>query len=378
MKGGTIYQEGKKWVWKSPPYEENGVKKRTRKTFNTEEEALAQRERFLVQIHESGNNYISGLTVREAYNKWVANTWSNEEHISYNTQRGYVALYKKHIFPYVGELQIDNLNVRPFVVHLQQMADDGLSQKTLNNTKQALCILLDYATEMGWIDVNNRYKIKTPKAKKRPKARVVNLLTEAEYQAIQKTMDYNCSQYAPVVRFLRETGIRAEELAIKESDINENSFQVVRAVKRKDTNADEHNSVLTVSDILKTSAAYRTVPLTKEAKNALKEVREWKAERGIKSEYVFCTRTGALIDERNVLRAYHTAIKQTELDGNPLKKRGLHSLRKLFCKTLKDLPTEWEQVRAIMGHESVAVTQRYYYSMDEDDIDDIAERLSNR
>ena len=98
---------------------------------------------------------------------------------------------------------------------------------------------------------------------------------------------------------------------------------------------------------------------------------EWKEENGIKSDYIFCTRTGALIEERNILRAFHSAC-----DAVGVERRGLHSLRKLFCKTLKDLPLDWEQVRIIMGHESVKVTQDYYYSMDTDEMDAIAERLS--
>lgn len=378
MKGGTIYQEGKKWVWKSPPYLENGVKKRTRKSFDTEDEAIAQRDKFLFQIYGNDNKYVVGLTVKEAYEKWAKEAWSDEQYITYNTQRGYIDAFVTHILPFIGHLPIDNLNVVPFNKHLNDMAEQGKAQKTINNVKYALAKLLSYCSDNGWIDVNNIYKVRLPKAKKRQRARIVNTITEAEYQAIVKTMRYQCSQYEPIIRFLRETGIRAEELAIKESDIHGNAFQVVRAIKRKDITTDRHKSVLIASDILKTTAAYRTVPLSENARKAISDTLEWKRGNGIKSDFIFCTRTGSLIEQRNILRAFHVAISKTTLNGKPLEKRGLHSLRKLFCKTLKDLPTEWEQVRAIMGHETIAISQRYYYSMDTDDIDNIAELLSNR
>ena len=184
-------------------------------------------------------------------------------------------------------------------------------------------------------------------------------------------MTEQCSQFAPVIKFLRQTGVRAEELCVKQSDIKGRKITIERAVKRKDYQDDTKKSSLTISKYLKTSASYRTIPLSDTALKAIREAIEWKQERGIHSEYIFCTGTGALIEQRNILRAFHSACNAVGIE-----KRGLHSLRKLFCKTLKDLPLDWEQVRAIMGHETVQVTQRFYYSMDSDDIDDIAAKLS--
>ena len=157
MKGGTIYKEGNKWIWKSPYYVENGKKKRIRKSFDTEEQALAQREVYysILKGGES-NNFIEGLTVRKAYEKWVEVAWQgNEEYIAYNTQKGYVNAFKKHIFPYVGDFAIDNLNVKPLNLHLEEMATLGRARKTIVNIKQALAKLLQYCKKIGWIDVNN-------------------------------------------------------------------------------------------------------------------------------------------------------------------------------------------------------------------------------
>ena len=372
LKGGTIYKEGNKWIWKSPYYEENGKKKRIRKSFDTEEQAIARRELYFSYLKGGEvNNFIEQLTVRQAYEKWIAIEWNNEEHITFNTQRGYVNVYETHILPYLGNLPIDNLNVKPFNLHLQELAKKGRSQKTLLNIKQALVKLLKYCKKRGWIDVNNEDGIKIPDTLKSNRARVVNIISQSEYELVYNHMAWQCSQYAPFINFLRHTGIRVEELSIKLSDINGNHLKIRRAIKRRGKEDNIRKTYRTVSDYLKTDASYRTVPLSKEGKQAIIDVLEWKEENGIKSDYIFCTRTGALIEERNILRAFHSAC-----DAVGIERRGLHSLRKLFCKTLKDLPLDWEQVRIIMGHESIKVTQDYYYSMDTDEMDAIAERLS--
>ena len=115
----------------------------------------------------STNNFIEGLTVRKAYEKWVEVAWQgNEEYIAYNTQKGYVNAFKKHIFPYVGDFAIDDLNVKPLNLHLEEMASQGKARKTIVNIKQALAKLLQYCKKIGWIDVNNENHIVIPETQK--------------------------------------------------------------------------------------------------------------------------------------------------------------------------------------------------------------------
>ena len=374
MKGGTVYKEGNKWIWKSPYYLEDGKKKRHRIAFDTEEQAIAKQQAYLHQMTGGdGNNFIVGLTVREAYKKWVALAWlGNEEYISFNTQKGYVNAFNKHILPYIGDFKIDNLNPRALNLHFEEMAKQGLSRKTITNVKSALVKLLSYCKDVGWIDVFNADKIKIPKTKRPARKRVVNTITKSEYEQLYKHLLYNCSKFAPIVKFLRWTGLRIEEAgAVRESDIMGNKLLVCRAVKRKGYEHSDTTTLL-VSDYLKTSAAYRIIPLSKQALKAIEEQREIKAELGIDSIYLFCTGAGNPREARNVLRAIHDAC-----DDIGIEHRGAHCFRKLYCKTLiDDAKLDWEQVRILMGHEDVRVTKNCYYDMDDDDIDDIAKIMS--
>lgn len=373
MKGGTIYKQGNKWIWKSPPYVEGGIKKRIRKSFDTEEQAIAQRELYFSILHnDETNNFIENLTVKQAYQKWVDVAWQdNEEYITYNTQRSYSNIFEKHILPVCSDFKIDNLNIKSFNIYLQKIANNGTSRKTILNIKQAFTKLIKYCKKIGWIDIDNSDKIVIPDTIKKNRDRVVNTISQTEYEQIISYMEKQCSQFSFVIKFLKETGIRAEELCITKNDIDNKKLKIDKAIKRKDFHKHGVKSSLTVSNYLKTDSSYRTIPLSQNALQAITEALEWKLDRGIKSDYIFSTGTGALIEQRNILRSFHSACVAVGIE-----KRGLHSLRKLFCKTLKDLPLDWEQVRVIMGHETIDISQKYYYSIDSDDIDDIANRLS--
>ena len=104
-------------------------------------------------------------------------------------------------------------------------------------------------------------------------------------------------------------------------------------------------------------------------------------EKKIKSKYLFCSQNGKPTDSRNVLRAFHSAIDRTNkewTDLPPIEKRGLHSLRKLYCKHLKDEANfEWEEIKTILGHSDVKVTIQYYYSYNPDDMPKYAKRLDD-
>lgn len=373
MKGGTIYKEGNKWIWKSPYYFENGIKKRSRHSFDTKEQAEAKRQAYLLALNGyDGNNYIIGLTVRQAYDRWVNVAWrNNEEYISFNTQKNYQSVFSLHILPYVGDLPIDNLDVKSLNLHLQVMADDGRRHKTMYNVKQALLKLFEYCKEIGWIDVYYADNIKIPKAKKSSRGRVVNNISNGEYKKLYTHLKCNCSKFAPLVKFLRYTGVRIEEIAITLDDIKGDSVLIHQAVKRKGYGTGKGTRVV-ISEYLKTEASYRLLPLPEQAKDAIKEQLELNAEAGIKSKYIFCTGKGNPRESRNVLRAIHDACDDIGID-----RRGAHSFRKLYCKTLIDVAgCDWEQARILMGHEDVRTTQNFYYDLDSDDINKIGKKLS--
>ena len=378
MKGGTIDQRGKKWRWRAPASLIDGKLVRNSKLFNTREEAEAQRQIYLAARGEK-NNYVVGLTVRQAFDFWQKQEWADERVVSFKSQNAYISVFNKHILPYVGDSRIDNLNCTVLNAHLAELVNEqNRSLKTVRNIKQTLVMLLRYCKDCGLIDINNEDKIIVPARKKQSvnRDKIVNLLSEEEYgRVFYQLFEYD-SMYFPVINFWKNTGIRVEELAFTDDDIVGNRLLIHRAIKRRSDHIKvedviNHDTKVIVSDYLKTSSSYRMVPLSADALHDIRYFKQWKKEHNVVSEYVFCNKFGKPIDQRDLLRTFHNGCHKA---GVPI--RGLHSLRKLFCKNLKDAGADWEVVSRIMGHSSIEITKKYYYALNIDDISDIADLLN--
>lgn len=326
------------------------------------------------------------VTVKEYYNFWQQTMWQDEANYAFSTTRSWESIFTKHILPFIGEYKIDEIDFSSFQKHL---SNDYNTRKTANNTKQALRALLQAAEKQGYItDVPTDFeKLKLPKDIKKKRTKVHNVLTDEQYNKIIRYMREHDSYYANTIAFLRETGLRIEELAITPNDLvlrvdhqhpenNSGILHVNRAIKR--TPKGEEKSELVVSEEPKSAAAYRDVPLSAYAIDLIRWQQEYYRRNNIKTKYIFSTSTGTLLEKRNVLRAFHTAIDGYNRENNDnIPKRGLHSLRKLCCKTLKDdIKLDWELLREVMGHSSDSVTKKYYYSVSENDVMDISSRIN--
>ena len=58
MKGGSIYLQGNRWIYKGITYIENGKKKRDRKSFATEEEAQHYRDCIIRDLNLKVNTWM--------------------------------------------------------------------------------------------------------------------------------------------------------------------------------------------------------------------------------------------------------------------------------------------------------------------------------
>ena len=68
--------------------------------------------------------------------------------------------------------------------------------------------------------------------------------------------------------------------------------------------------------------------MTPQVEKILHDQLEMLDEQQIQSEYVFCNRNGGVIEERNLLRYYQSALEKAGFN-----KKGIYSLRKLYIYT---------------------------------------------
>ena len=197
--------------------------------------------------------------------------------------------------------------------------------------------------------------------KKRGGNNIKNTITINEYMVL---LPHLSGHFKYVLQFLAATGIREEEVAILKENINfEGHFFYVRtAVKRVYTDYKNKKTKLMISDYLKSSASYRIVPMTPDIEEIIRNQLEYMEQKHIESDFLFSSRKGTLIDPRNILRAYHTALEKANLT-----QRGLHSLRKMFIYRKARSGMDPKVLQKIVGHEDYTTTMKYYMEISEED-----------
>lgn len=385
-KGGTIKKlPNGKYLWVGYYKDEDGKVHRPSRTFKSlkeaEEHQRNEAERALViNKLKSGKDY----TFKEYFELWKSLTWQDETFYSFTTINNWKYIFDKHILPFIGNCKLDNINYDSLNAYFSR---SDLSRKSLSNIRQAIKAVLIFAEDADLISsAETVKKLKVKRKGKNKQYKVYNVLEQSEYDVIITYMKQRNLYYSNAIEFLYETGLRVEELAFTEKDLvikrgsvpsaDRGYAHIHRCIKK--TPGLDGKSQLCVSEYLKSSSAVRNVPLTSNAIKAINRQLEYKKEHNIDSEYVFCSKVGTLIDERNMLRSFHTCVDQINKNGDhQVSKRGLHSLRKLFCKRMVDvIGIDWEVLKDIMGHSDSTVTKNYYYSISKSDILDLSLRIN--
>ena len=198
-------------------------------------------------------------------------------------------------------------------------------------------------------------------SKKRGGNNIKNTITINEYMVL---LPHLSGHFKYVLQFLAATGIREEEVAILKDNINFEGhfFYVCTAIKRVYTDYKKKKTKLMISDYLKSNASYRIIPMTPDIEDIIRNQLAYMEREHIESDFLFSSCKGTLIDPRNILRAYYTALEKAHLP-----QRGLHSLRKMFIYRKARSGMDPKVLQKIVGHEDYATTMKYYMDISEED-----------
>lgn len=372
---GTIFQtKDGRWKWQGYFIDDTGKKHRPTKTFNTEAEALKFQAEQVAKTEVKKAMKSKDITLAECFDLWKEAVKEGSVKISETTRKNTIQNFNKHLLPLLGHQQLNKLNVTTLKRYFTKLRKDGSSVKTVYNIYTDLKQVVKYAMKQGIIyeDPLSGFDIEKPKAS----GQVVNVMTFAEYEAIVSNPENKKSYYLPAIMFLAETGLRVEELAIKKTDYHltesGTAYIVINKSIVRALTDDDKSTELRLMDNVKNDASVRKVPLNAFAQNAVENQLAYCKENEIRSPFIFCTTTGAMLDQRNLLRALHMMCENA---GIP--KRGLHSLRKLFINhTLRQGITPFDLAK-VTGH-SVQTMFKYYHDLDEELLTKIANASENR
>ena len=149
------------------------------------------------------------------------------------------------------------------------------------------------------------------------------------------------------------TGLRSAELrALTYSDIYDGAVHVDKQY--------QHGKITPP----KSRASYRTIPLhpfiVAELEKQKKQHEMEMRSRHYKTDYIFTSNTGKLLDPSDVRRSLerlYAKISEAEPEFEP---KHFHAFRATFCTNLRKAGVRLETAAALMGHSSTDVTTQFY------------------
>lgn len=250
-----------------------------------------------------------------------------EEEKSKNTIRKYIrdvlAFYHFAGNKESEEAVVSKLRVMEYKEHLEE-------KYAVSSANSMLVALNSFLRHMGWSSCCVRL-IKCQRCIFRDERRE---LTKEEYRRLvdtaRKDKDY---RLAMIMETICSTGIRVSELL----------FITVEAAQKG--RAD-----------IKSKGKHRVILLPDKLRKALMR---YARKEGIRSGYIFCTRTGKPLDRSNI---WHDMKSLCEAAGVEPSKVFPHNLRHLFARIFYELKKNIVHLADILGHSSIDTTRIYTIS----------------
>ena len=269
---------------------------------------------------------------------------------SHQTYRGYI---DNHIKPNIGDVPLNKLSS----LHLQKLykkllaggrvdrieARDqpkGLSAKTVRNINQVISSAMDFAKDQKLISSNPTDGCALPKLEHKemktlPVEQLTSFLREAKESGVFELY------YIELATGLR----RGELLGLKweDIDLSQGNLRVQRQIARINGEI--------IEAPLKTKNAYRTLPLSTDAVDVLREQRK----KSGSSPYVFPSPTGGPISPDSILHMLHRVLKRAGLA-----QVRFHDLRHTFATLALQNGVDIKTVSGMLGHYSAGFTLDTY------------------
>lgn len=351
---------------------ENGTRRQKTKTFATSKAAKAYQAEVEHSINTGMYADARGLTLGAYLDIWI-DTYT--AHNKPNAVRGYRNVINNHLKPRIGGVKLESLTATIIqkayndILHTEYQAaryeDRNGAQvlvkpaktyapKTLRNINAVLHMVLERARADGLLARNYAEDVKLPTTKKPSRE-----YTIPNQEEIQKILDAarGSQSYHAIAACALLACRRGEALGLYWSDIDfkNNEITLKRAlIENNLTNTVE------IAD-LKTDNSYRTIPLPKQMRQLLLDIREQRriaaqgaGEHVIDSPFVFLTAAGKPFRPSSVSRAYKRAADRVGIDTH------LHELRHAGVTHMLTCGIDPKTVSGFVGHASAQFTLNQY------------------
>ncbi|MGE3993409.1 tyrosine-type recombinase/integrase [Pseudorhodoplanes sp.] len=292
-------------------------------------------------------------TVKEAAALWIKRC--NEKALERSTVRSYEEHVDLHIVPFIGALKLSGMNAPAVNAFADKLREEGRSPEMVRRVVRSLGAIFRESRRRGLSTVDPTAGIDLHLARRKDRRPVIP--TKAELQAM---IAGATGRWRPLILVAIFCGLRASELrGLPWSDVDFEGRQI---------NVTQRADVFHKIGLLKSEAAYRSVPCPPMVLNAL---REWKlvcpkGELGL----VFPNGVGNVEALSNIiLRGFDPiqiaagiATTQAAKDGagSPISltvaKYGMHALRHACASLWIENGMNPKRIQRLMGHSSIQMT----------------------
>lgn len=239
----------------------------------------------------------------------------------------------KRLYPFFSGRDLNTLSPADIRTYIDRRRSEGVSPATINKEVGLLSAAINYAQrEWDWNIPNPaaRRKLKEPEGRMR-------WITRAEASALIRAAESEpkASHLADFIRLALHTGCRKGELLGLEW-------------KRVDLQA----GLIHLEAEHTKAGRRRAVPMNREARAAMVSRARFRAQHCPDSRWVFCRQDGSRIQA--VKRSFATACRKAGIEDYHV-----HDMRHTCAAWLVSAGVPLTEVRDLLGHSSVKMTERY-------------------
>lgn len=349
---------------------------------------LRQKEEDLVRDRLDGidSQTAKKQSLNDIFDKYMA----TRKDLSERTYAGYLYQYNAYVRPSIGRRKIKDIKYSDVLYfYTVLMEERNLSYGTIEHLQRELHPAFEMALRDCVIRTNPTHNVLGQLKKQTGATRGVrNALTPEQQWAFLKFMDGHpvYDHWKPIFTFFIGTGVRVGELSgltWKDIDFDNGFITIDHAVVYFAGKMNKTDKRIHVTKP-KTAAGIRKIPMVKEVRDALDEVRQYQHENGIYckaeidgySDFVFLNRFGnvflqhdldrslsRIIDAYNDDALHKAALKQKE--ALILPHFTCHSLRHTFCARFCENETNLKVIQSVMGHVDIGTTMNIYAEVSE-------------
>lgn len=322
----------------------------------TENEVKKKLREFKKELAKTDYTEIKKLTVSELTKEWLSTKIFEIKAGSYDRIE---ATINNQIIPQIGHYQITSVTTSDIQQMINNLANQNYSYSIIKKAYNAINGCFKYAIDNQYLTQTPVKNIVLPKQKEKKKSDIeffnddeINLINR---HSIEK---YSTGKYiykhGYAFPLLLNTGLRVGELlALKWKNVDFDNMQIHIVATRGqiiDRSSDKKRYIV-VDKNTKTESSYRTVPINKQAYEALMHFRNF----NYNNDYVMANSDNNVVSYRNLHRAFSKILEKSNINHGTV-----HSLRHTFATKLFHNGIDTKIISDLLGHSDVSITYNIY------------------